>query len=243
LEKRLAMFDEYAAVASGRDDTLAREAVVRVLAGQYDKALDLLGRHTFHIWEGASITVHGTYVDAHLLRGHEHMKAGRYSDALRHYRAALEYPENLGEGKPRWGDRSPAIYYHIAAARSALGDAADAAALLRRAADEAGFGRNPEVLYHRGLALGKLGDKDGASRAFERLAESGRAMLKRGEQVDHFAKFGDGRPAGAARAQAHFTLGLSCLGNGDLAGARKEFQQALEEDLTHLWARHYLSSL
>ena len=240
LAKRLAAFEENQAVSGQRDDTLAREIAVRVQAGQYDRALELLRSHTFHVWEGASITTHGTYVNAHLLRGHERMKAGRYAEALEDYRAALAYPENLGEGKSGSGDRSAVIDFYIAAVHTALGQHSQASEMLKRCAAEGGSDRDPEGLYHYALALRKLGETERSSRALNSLMESGRKLLD-GGAVDHFAKFGNSRPLGTSQAQAHFSLGLAYLGTGDSARAKLEFQQAIKLDSAHLWARHYLS--
>jgi len=238
--KRLALFERNPAAAAGRDDTLSREIYVRVQSGQYDKALALLSGRRFHIWEGANITVHNTYVDAHLLRGHRAMKAGRFAEALKDYQAALEYPENLGEGKPRTGDRSPAIYQQMATAYAALGDQARAQEMFRKCVDESADRSDAEVRFARAVALKKLGKSDEAARELEQMKASGKRVLEQGADVDHFAKFGGNSSVQAVRAEAHFALALAHLGGGEPAAAKQEFEQVVQLNSNHLWARYYL---
>ena len=104
--KRLAFFEQHQPAVRERDDVLARQIVLLNQAGQYDRALELLSSRKFHIWEEAFENAHDSWVNAHLLKGHALMKPGKAAEALKHYRAALEYPENLGVGKPYRGDRS-----------------------------------------------------------------------------------------------------------------------------------------
>lgn len=122
--KRLKLLERNHETILKRDDALSREILLYVQLGQYDKAIDLLNNHHFHVWEGAKGRghIHNIYVDAHLLRGQKHFKAKRFQDALRDYEAALDYPENLGVGKPYREEKSSQIYYFIGTAYEALGD-------------------------------------------------------------------------------------------------------------------------
>jgi Tfp pilus assembly protein PilF len=61
--------------------------------------------------------------------------------------------------------------------------------------------------------------------------------------LDFFAKFGERQSAESQRAQAHYLLGLSYLGNGDKERAKAEFVKALELDIDHLWAEYFLSTI
>lgn len=240
LEKRLALFEENQTLAADRDDTFSREISLRVQKGQYDKALGMLKGRVFHVWEGARTSTHEIFVDAQLLRGHEEMKAGRYAEALKHYQAAMEYPENLGVGKPYRGDRSQVAYYYVAIAQSSLGQRAQAAESLKKCVNEPdGKWMSAEMRYHIGLALSKLGEKDKAARQFEKLRQSGREALERGTPGDDFAKFGGGGSGVAEKAQAHFMLGLGHLGAGEETLAKKEFDQTLQLKPSDLWASYY----
>ncbi len=249
--ERMALYAGHHKTVLERDDILAREIKLRVETGDYDGALRLLASRKFHIWEGAFITAHDSWVNAHMLKGHGLLKAGNSAGALKEYEAALEYPENLGVGRPYRGDRSPVLYYHIGAAYSASGNRAAAREYYQKCASEAGarFGRGlggdaAEILYHQGLAFTRLGDQGKAADAFARLIRSGEQLLKGdGAAVDDFAKFGERFGAKAARAQAHYLMGLGYLGGGRTDEARAEFDQALALDANHLWARYVRSLL
>jgi tetratricopeptide (TPR) repeat protein len=248
---RLAFFEKNQTAALDRDDVLTRQIMLQVQTGDYDHALQLLSSRKFHIWEGASISAHDWYVDAHLLRGHRLMKAGKAGEALKDYLAALEYPANLGVGKPYGGDRSPAIYYDLGAAYEASGNAEKAREYYRKAAVQVGPSRRrrrgsadaPELAFHRALALKKLGESAKAVETAKALVASGQEMLAKGAAVEDFAKFGERRSKDAAQAQAHYVIGLGYLGSGNNDQARAEFEQAVKLDVNQMWAEYQLSAL
>ena len=104
-----------------RDDALSREIGLLVQLGEYDRALDLLESHHFHVWEGGG-RIHNVFVDAHVLRGLERYSSSDYRDALKSFLSALEYPENLEVGKPVRGGGEPRVQYFIGTAYEALGE-------------------------------------------------------------------------------------------------------------------------
>ena len=237
--------------ALDRDDVLAREIMLEVQTGDPDGALDLLSSRKFYIWEGASISAHDWYVDAHLLRGHKLLKAGKSAEALKDYAAALEYPENLGVGKPYSGDRSAVMYYYMGAAYEAAGDAAKAKEYYRKAAAETA-GIRPrrrrradagDLAFYRALALEKLGEKEQASVIFQSLVTSGQEMLVKGTSVDDFAKFGGRTSKNVEQAQAHYLIGLGREGLGKTQQAKAEFKQAVKLDVNQMWAAYDLAAL
>jgi Tfp pilus assembly protein PilF len=60
--------------------------------------------------------------------------------------------------------------------------------------------------------------------------------------VDFFAKFGEQQTRQGQRAAAHYELGLGLLGQGRVEEAKNQFQQALNFNAAHAWARYYLTS-
>jgi tetratricopeptide (TPR) repeat protein len=248
---RLAYFQKHSEAVLQRDDVLAREIGVLVQDGQYDEALKLLAGRTFYIWEGAVANPHDSFVDAHLLRGHKLLKAAKPAEALKDYEAALEYPENLGIGKPYRGDRSAVIYYWIGAANEAAGNAAKAREFYRKSADEPTYeGRRRRVrldaadlAFHQALALNKLGDKEKAAKVFEALVAEGHRRLAGGAAVQDFAKFGQRTLPNVENARAHYVIGLGYLGLGKTAEAKAEFGQAVKLDVNQMWAAYELSAL
>ncbi len=67
--------------------------------GQYDEALDILQRHTFHPWEGWT-GARELYERTLRLRVDRAIEQGKYDKAIDDLRLAMEWPENLGTGRP-----------------------------------------------------------------------------------------------------------------------------------------------
>jgi len=159
-QKRLDVLSGNHVVVAGRDDSLAREIVLLVELGQYDRAIELLEGHHFHVWEGGG-AIHGVYVDAHLLRGQKAMTEGKTDRALLDFRAALEYPENLEVGRPASGGRDAEVYYFVGTALDARGEtelAREAFERLVRLAREK-LEKSPAMDY-----FAKFGEKESAQR-------------------------------------------------------------------------------
>ena len=253
LEKRLGVLDKHDATVMKRDDVLSRAIQLRVQAGQYDRAIELLKGRRFHIWEGGvRFGVHDSWVDAHLLRGHQRMAGKDYAGALTDYQAALEYPQNLESARPLRGGRLPEISYFLGLTHEALGDVSKAREAWKQAAvHPLGSDEDPEptvaegadMFYWQARSLEKLGDKAKASAMYARLVEMGVAAMKEREGVDFFAKF-EGRVAASTRkAQAHYVAGLGYLGRNEKNRAKDAFAQALTLDAFHLAAKSRLASL
>ena len=248
LEERLAMLEKHHRTVLERDDALSREIALLVDLGRYDRALELLKDRHFRRWEGVE-SVHGLFVDAHIFRGHERFAAKDYRGALADYEAALEYPRNLEEAKSYRDGAYARPYYHIARAHRALGNEAKARDYFSKSiaeADEAFSVRQPtpetmaSILYYKGLALRELGRKAEAGQVFSAMIEAAQKTLASGGEVDYYAKFGESGGPESRLAQAHYLIGLALLGRGDAAGARKEFEAALELYPNHRGARRRL---
>ncbi len=241
--KRLAVLENNHGAVLERDDTLSREIRLLVNAGRNDEALELLAGRRFHVWEGGGrFSVHDAFIDAHLRRGHSHLKAGRAAEALRDFEAALAYPDNFSVGKPYGPDRSPQALYFIGRTQEAAGRASEARVAYERAvAAMTGYGESRrlspeasgEVLYYQGLACARLGRADQAAQIFRRLIEAGSQSLKSAAEVDYFAKFGDRQPNDFRLAQAHYVIALGRLGRGETNEARREFEDALKLNPAH----------
>ena len=229
--KRLEMMAKHHDAVAQRDDALSREIVLLTVAGQCDRALNLLGSRRFRNWEGTS-EIHNVYVNACLRRGVQRFAAGKHREALGDFEAALEYPENLEVGKARRSSRMAEIQYRIGTARAALGETREARAAFEQAASSKD--RTPgESAYYRALALRELGRSDEAAPLFEGLIEAGQEQLKQGEAADYFAKFGEKQAERVRQAQAHYLIGLGQLGLGRTAEARTTFARVLELHPAH----------
>jgi tetratricopeptide (TPR) repeat protein len=239
-DKRLALLAENHEIVKNRDDALSREIGLLVQAGDFDRAIELLRTHHFHVWEGGG-RIHSVYVDAHLLKGLEFFSAGDSEGALGSFLSALEYPENLEVGKPVRGGGEPRIQYFIGKAYARLGLVEKAQDYYEKAVTQE---RNwSELSYYQGMSYRELSRKEDALRVFSGLIEFSRERLKATTDMDFFAKFGEKQSAAKRKAHAHFLLGLGLLGIGERTKARPEFMKALELNINHIWAKHYLSQL
>jgi len=239
-QKRLELLERNQEIVRRRDDALSREISLLVLLEKYEKAIDLLRSHHFHVWEGGG-RIHNVYVDAHLLRGQGHFTAGRFEDALKDYEAALEYPENLEVGRPYRGGRSSQIYYFIGTAYEALGNARRAREFYENAvALKHGWS---EICYYQGLAFRKLGRDAEADQMFDGLIKFAEDRLKAAPPMDFFAKFGERQSAMVRRANARYLLGLGYQGKGKRDEAKEEFKKALELNPSHLGAKQHLARM
>lgn len=239
-KKRLALLEKNHETVRERDDALSREILLLIQTRRYDRALDLLETRHFHVWEGGG-RIHSVYVDAHLLRGQDRYFSRDYEGALQDYLEALEYPENLEVGRPVRRGEEPRAHYFAGTAYEALGDDKKAREHYEKSVDRPTKGS--EMSYYQAMSYLKLERIDEAEEMFDGLMQSARQRLKDSPDMDFFAKFGEKQSADNRRSQAHFLLGLSYLGRGVKRKARAEFEQALELNINHLWAKHYNSLL
>jgi tetratricopeptide (TPR) repeat protein len=238
--QRLALLAENHQVVEQRDNALSREIILLVQLGAYDRALELLQKHHFHVWEGGG-RIHSVFVDANLLQGQRHFVSKHYEEALQYYLDALEYPENLEVGKPVRGGGEPRVYYFIGTAYEAMGEGDKAREWFEHSVSvKAGWS---ESSFYQGMCLRKLGRQDESLQTLEGLKEFAQKRLQAAEVMDFFAKFGERQSAAARRSQSHYLLGLSFLGMGEKEDARTEFEKACELDMNHYWAKHYLSMM
>lgn len=100
---------------------LLREATYHVDIGQFDRGLAILHGHKFHVWEGKS-EAQELFIRALNTRADEHRKAGRYAQAIEDLHQALEYPVNLGAGKP-FAPNYVREYYKLGLCYRGLGQA------------------------------------------------------------------------------------------------------------------------
>ncbi len=238
--KRLSLLEKNHQAIARYDDALAREIALYVQLAHYEKAIDLLKSHHFHIWEGGGM-IHDVYVDAHLLRGQARLKERKFGDALRDFEAALEYPENLEVGRPYRDAKALQTFYLIGTAHEALGRAEEATKFYEKSvAEQYGWS---EIRYYQGLAYRKLGRARESDEVFEGLIKFARERLAASPGLDFFEKFGERQSEASRMAYAHYLLGLGHLGKGDKEEARTEFEQVVKLNPNHIGAKEHLAAL
>jgi len=239
-QKRLELLQKNHATLLERYDALAREILLLVQLGHYDKAIEMMSAYHFHKWEGFGV-IHDIYVDAHLLRGRQKFSARNYIAALEDFKKALEYPENLEVGKPYRDEGSLRVHFFIGTAYEALGERVKAIEHFEKAVSERAA--PSEILYYQGVAYRKLGKNQEAEIIFDSLIDHGRERLESGGESSVFAKFGQRRSPEIVQSEAHYLMGLGYLGKGRREYARRELQKALELNVNHLGAVTHLAEI
>ena len=268
IEKRLPLFEENREIVAQRDDAENRFIALRVAAGKYDDAIQMMtGRH-FALVEGANLNVSEHWANAHILRGRQKIAAQRYQEALTDLQAAVTVPSNIPSGRAAaWfgGGGAPnfEIAYLTGLAYEGLGDRAKAAeswnhATAAPAQGQAGERRRGgwagglgplgggDQSYYQALCLQKLGQADKAGTMFQSLVNSGQAALKQPPPAAEGGRGGRGARGQSLRlrsANAHYMIGLGYLGLGDTARAKGELAQAVETSPDLLGARTALATL
>jgi len=88
-----------------------RSDVIELLArayhrlGEDEKAAALIDSRTFLAWEGQR-SLHQIYRDVHVALGKQAMEAKEYKKAVAEFRRSLDYPPNLGVGRPEYANET-----------------------------------------------------------------------------------------------------------------------------------------
>jgi tetratricopeptide (TPR) repeat protein len=238
IEKRVPLFEANRDVVARRDDSQNRAIALKIAMSQYDEAIAMMTGRKFASAEGANLNVAEHWTEAHLYRGQDRMKAGKYQDALADFQAAIVVPENLPGGGdfPGRGNQAEAAYW-TGAAYEALGDHSKALEAWNKAAASTAGARGAQV-YYQALCLQKVGQADKAKTLFEGLLagrETGAQRPERGGARQ--------QPARARQAATDYSAALGHLGLNERAKAKDELRQAVELSPDLLGARKMLASV
>jgi tetratricopeptide (TPR) repeat protein len=150
------------------DATRIRYIVFLMKKGEYDKALSLLSDHRFKPWEQGT-DAREIFAVAYINKGRLELAGRHFAQAEVEFSHALEYPANLGAGKPD-KPNDQAAYYWLGEARSEQGDAEGANREWQMIIDQpAGTDLSK---YYAALTLERLGRKTEARERLMRLAEA-----------------------------------------------------------------------
>lgn len=235
-----------------RDDATNHEVALKVAAGKYGDAIRLLTGRRFAVWEGGTLNVSELWVDAHLLKGREHLAARRYREALSDFRAAAKIPDNL-PSEQMGGGANPEISYWMGAAYEGLGQTAGARQAWMKAAQDDGS-RSGERRRRGGGGLSPfaarvlsrtrppgLDPAEKAEAVFRSLVEAGNKSLEEGREAAPKASFDAHLSARARLANAGYVAALGHLGLGDRAKAAERLKLAVAAKPDHAQARFLLA--
>ena len=223
-----------------RDDLYLEFINLHNCVGRYTEALSLLSDHSFHPWEGGEGKVSFQYIFAHQQLAREAMRNHDAAAAIEHLRSALQFPENLGEGRLP-GTRNNDTHYLLGNALTAIGETDSAFVEYDYAAQgnpelglEMFYNDQPaDMLYYMGCANRELGNDVAAQSCFERLYSHGTEHRDDRVNVDFFAvslpdfSVLEEDLVRRNRAQCDYLAGLGALGLGDRERSRSLFAEAL----------------
>jgi tetratricopeptide (TPR) repeat protein len=248
--KRIRLLDENRRLVEHRDDLTIEHVTLLNLLGRHEEALAVLGTRRFHPWEGGEGLVSGQWVLANLRLAQVALDSSDPDCAIRCLEAALERPQNLGEGKHPLATENE-VHFHLALALLAAGRETDATAWLASAAAPQGDARAPlgEPTYWQARALRALGDEDGATDLFERLLQSARQRAAQPQTIDYFATslptflvFEDDLDH-RNRVECRYLEALALSGLGQYDTATHLLSEVLELDISHSGARWHLQAI
>lgn len=230
LEERLALYENNPQLTAQRDDCTLAHSVLCTVAGDYEKARDILLAHRFHTYEGGegNLTQHHAWL--YFLHATAMQQQGDSQSAKAMLLDGLVFPENYGEEKNYFVNDAP-IYLALS---KLTGDDS----YLQLAVSTKGA---PTVhSYYQCLALEKLGRKDDTLALAENMKQLGEAKLKNAAVNDYY---GVGAPAyppfGYDIVKAHTTDGLILCAFAALAKQDTETAQALASRIEQLDRCHF----
>ena len=218
-------------------DINAPKSLVKMylLAGEYDKAINLLSNHHFRTWEGGRETYY-YWVDAHSLKALNLMKTGKYENAISELNSALLYPENLEVGKPLDDDRNAMIYYFMGQAYSAIKDTKKATKCYQKSMDAKNTSKYEDLIYYQAKAHTELGHESKAQELFSELLEKGTSLLEKGAGISGIG-VGESTSHKVSTSEAYYLQALGNKGLGNDKQADELFEKALTVYKNNLWAR------
>jgi tetratricopeptide (TPR) repeat protein len=119
-ENREELLQSILKLDSVREDVRKRTILIMVELGKYNKALDLLLNEEFVPLE-MDQSFHDIYVKALIMRAGDYINANRITEAIDDLERALEFPRNLGVGRPVTS-RNAEILYRLGCAYELQGN-------------------------------------------------------------------------------------------------------------------------
>jgi tetratricopeptide (TPR) repeat protein len=203
----------------GRGRLPQRLVTIFTTLGRWDDADELLRNRHFHPWEGEQ-TMRGVYTNHHVAHGEYLMDEGQVEAALVAFERALEYPVNVGVGKPLQS-ADAAIHYRAGLAAHTSGDETAAQAHWKNGAAE----DHHAIAWLNGVYAEMCNVKLGNADASNRLGNARETIVAiESPTADNLAALG---------------LIERTLGNEE--EARRAFKSALELDPNHALAKREIA--
>lgn len=221
--KRIALYDQAPQGVKKNFNYVLKRAQYYVDTGQPTKALEILKSHSFLPWEGWT-GAREVFVLALLNRALSYLNEGKYRKALDDLFAAMEYPENLGTGKPP----HPVFireYYYIGLCYEKLAERELAEKYYKKALQEK-TGIPSMNAYYQALALRGIGNGEEADDMLKEIKAKSEINIQQYEIVN---------------PQYYLWAAMACHALGEKFGAREYLLKALELDPSYRWAAFFAS--
>jgi tetratricopeptide (TPR) repeat protein len=190
-----------------RDTVRARHALFFIEQLEPDPALALLAGHRFKPWEGG-VVIHNIFVRANMQKGKMALGAHQPEQAAADFKAAMEYPEDLGTGRPAQPNLTEQ-YYWLGVALADQNKSADAAKAWETAAQGDG-----KADVFSAVAYRKLGQNDRAQQILQQV----------------IARASQPSPDANPDANDFYAAGIAAEYQGDKEHAQQYFRRALTLD-------------
>lgn len=212
------------------------DAVMRLLSlynqtGNCSKAIKLMNARHFHLWEGGG-EIHGIYVDSHMLNGLSLLGKKKFSNAVEEFELALQYPANLEVAPSAGSGYEAKACYLQGLAYEGLRQPEKAKAAFEKAVSGNDHGLN-DLKFCKVKALRKMGKTVEAGKILDAMIAQKKSLEK--NLVDSYAKFG-ASDRNVQESNLLYFSGLVKELQGDEAGAKADFSEALKLDPGNIWA-------
>lgn len=190
----LELLQKYDSVMVQRDDLYTEYLRLVLKAGEAERAEQMIQARNFHPWEGGEGKVTRLYKEIKCACAEQLAAAGDFENAMKKYREALSFPENLGEGKLIL-DTNNDVYYRMGELAETNRDSKYAEACYRMAAqgdssvsDDMYYNDNPvDYVFYQALAFRKLGMEDQTRKIKQQFEAYCRSHENREVVIDYFA--------------------------------------------------------
>ena len=244
--QRIAHLESHPDLVSQRDDLTVELIALLNQSGQPEQAMKMLLSRRFNPWEGGEGLVSAQYVWSHVLIGRSLLERGAWDQALAHFSAAREYPQNLGEGKHLL-TRETHLDYFSGLTLSEMGRKVEANRCWNRAVADS----HPItwLTFYAAMSLEALGRKTEADKLFEEIRTFAEHQIQADVKIDYFATslpnlllFEDNLQK-RNHVDCLFLLALSELGMRNTERAVELLNEVLTLDCNHIAAQLELQHL
>ncbi|MBQ3425525.1 MAG: DUF5107 domain-containing protein [Clostridia bacterium] len=245
IKKRIKDMTNKIELVESRDDLFTEYITLLNEEQFYEHALRAIKRHSFHHWDGGEGRIARQYKYANIGLAYERIAEGDHEGAAEYLNAALEYPENLGEGKPVWMLDAD-VYYRLGMAYENV-DKIEALRFYKLAVSEGEKLGEREYygtweatqFFFMTLAYGKLGNRKKERGGFNRLIDCSEAHIDDNTQLGYFSNLRqdfvvfDGNMANVNYVNCCYMAALGWYGRGDHSKTKEFIKKGMAVDSSH----------